>query len=207
MNSTRLTLRSQEQIKPESVLFTIGGFAILTGLALSLLKKPKFEITDPPPIFIKSGSFVIESDVDLNESSGASPYHYKRINFGQILGVRVFKYNEIYGVSQIPEEIDYEAGSSGLTVRIWLQRLVNNQWSNIASTPEIVARNTGNDFDLELRFAKKLDKRPKKHSLRKAKYEDKEDDIFRFGQIQVDSFTPITTGNGDEYTIGFYNDI
>ncbi|HEY8563446.1 MAG TPA: hypothetical protein VIL74_23910 [Pyrinomonadaceae bacterium] len=205
MDSEELVRRPQEQIQPESVLIPVvaGG---LTGLAVWLLIKiidrEKIKRADPPPIFIKSGSFVIESEDELDESTGGSPFHYRQNGFGQIKNVRVFKYNEILGISYVP--INHPVGTTGIVVQVWLDWLVSGQWVR-AANPEIIVSNTGNDFDLELKFAKKLDKRGKKHKFRQAKYEDKEDNIFRFGKIQVTGYTEIrTTNEGDEYNIGFH---
>ncbi len=65
---------------------------------------------------------------------------------------------------------------------------------------------------MKLKFEKKLeDKKVKKHLKRKAKYDDKESKIFRFGKVEIlkksnNSIKPYND-EGDDYIIGLYNSV
>jgi len=206
MNQTDLTKSLEERgiFKPDVLLIGIGAAAAI--VVAFLLRRAEDSLpTDPPPIIIKDGSFVIETDVPLSEHNG-NPNVYKRLGFGEIKGVRVFNTNEKTGLA---ESHDYD-DRNGVEVDIRLQKHTSAGWVNI--NPLVTIRtlnNAGSPKDFALTIGKKLNKKGKPKPPRKERRGDDDTDTFRFGQITVrendgggDTFVAT---DGDTFAIAFYN--
>jgi hypothetical protein len=206
MNQTDLAKSPEAQriFKPDVLLIGIGAATAI--LIAYLLRLAEDSIpTDPPPIIIKDGSFVIETDEPLSEING-NPNIYKRVGFGEIKGVRVFKTNEITGQAN---SYDYD-DRNGVEVDIRLQKHTSAGWMDI--NPLVTIRtisNAGNPKDFALTIGKKLNKKGKSKPPRKERRGDDDADTIRFGQIIVreddGGGDPFVTADGDNYTIAFYN--
>lgn len=202
----------RELIKPVSA--GLFGFVFL-----SLFNKPSSAETENnlpaeevpgelPPIIIKSGSFIIESDEPLTES-GSSIYNYKRSGFKLIQAVRVVKVNEHTGATETFPFVD----ASGIELDIRLQHYVSGIWQPLAqsSLAQIKNETVQGSTNFVLSISKNLDRKGKSKPQRKEKREDKGNDIFRFGSIVIrgkgTASPPIIppTADGDEYIIGLYN--
>jgi hypothetical protein len=198
----------QNLFNPLLILGAIVGIAVVVYRLLQQ-DEEDFLGNDFPPIIIKSGSFSIETDQDLQVPNGnSSPFIYKILNFGPIRGIRVFRINEING----DKDSDAFDDSVGFQIDIWLEYFENGAWTNITNQPQITIGDNNQDFELKLKFEKKLeDKKVKKHLKRKAKYDDKESKIFRFGKVEIlkksnNSIKPYND-EGDDYIIGLYNSV
>ncbi len=162
--------------------------------------------TDPPPIIIKSGSFIIESLEELKDSPGTdgSIVYTPKTNF-IFNRVRVFKYNDLTGRGYDPIVF------KDLDVKIWFQyQDAAGKWSDIKpdAKPDITVTPNSSSIQFEIKIDKKLKFKKSSHPKRKYKYEDDQDmnpKVFRFGKVQVKNGMPLSTENGDEYIIGFYN--
>jgi hypothetical protein len=205
--SARISRR--ELIKPVSA--GLFGFAFL-----NLFKEPvSAQNTDPeeefaapgdlPPIIIKSGSLVIESDEPLTKSGN----NYKRAGFNLIQSVRIIKINEYTGATQTFTFAD----PKGVEVDFRLQHFVSNNWQPIDQSPlvQIKNENAAGSADFVLISAKELEKRGKSKPRRKERRQDKGNDVFRFAGIVIrgrgTASPPVIppTVEGDEYVIGLYN--
>jgi hypothetical protein len=200
----------QNLFNPLLILGAIVGIAVVVYRLLQQ-DEEDFSGNEFPPIIIKSGSFAIETDNDNNGlqlTSNSNPFVYKKMNSAPITGVRVFRYNEING----DKDSDTFNDLVGFQVDIWLEYFENNGWTNITSQPQISIDVNNQDFVLKLRFTNRLkDKKEKKHPIRKAKYEDNEPKIFRFGKVEIlkksnNSIKPYND-EGDDYIIGLYNSV
>jgi hypothetical protein len=210
-DQTSLESTQQYLFNPLFILVAIGVGVVVVKKLLKLFEED-FMASDFPPIIIKSGSFTIETDDDddnkLQLTTNSSPFIYKKMNFGKITGIRVFRIHEING----QRDSDFFDGV-GLQVKIWLEFFINGIWTNITTEPQIIAGENNQAFELKLKFEKKLDdKKLKKHPRRTAKYDDKESKIFRFGRVEVLRGNTIIELYGDEYdhknsdyVIGFFN--
>ena len=208
--SVRVSRR--ELIKPVSA--GLFGFAFL-----NLINKPVFAETenslmveavpsDLPPIIIKSGSFIIESDMPLAES-GSGTYNYKRVGFKLIQAVRVIKFNEQNGITETYSFVDL----NGIELDIRLQHYVSDNWQPItqSSLAQIKTETVQGSTNFVLSIPKELDKKGKPKPKRREKREDKGNDVFRFGSIVIRGKGTVPppvipqTDDGDEYVIGLYN--
>ena len=209
--SVRISRR--ELIKPVSA--GLFGFAFL-----NLFNKPARAETensrmaefappsDLPPIIIKSGSFIIESDMPLTES-GSGTYNYKRSGFKLIQSVRIIKFNEHNGTTYTFPFAD----PGGIELDIRLQHYVSEIWQPIAQSPlaQIKNETVQGSTNFVLSISKELDKKGKPKPKRREKREDKGNDIFRFGSIVIRGKGTVPppvipqTDDGDEYVIGLYN--
>ncbi len=220
MNSAEQTRFELDKPSGQNKLFkSIVGlsFLVLTGAAV--VKTVKYLFRDEgelpgiiPPIIIKSGSFIIESDKPLEESggTGGNPHVYKRIGFKEIKGVRVFINDEKDGSAN---SRDYD-DPDWVDVDIWFQNYVNGVWQPVTlpTNPDVTIRSEGNlgaNKDFVLRTKKKLEKKVKSHPYRKEKGRDKDNGDFRFARVRViEKDGGGDTFNADEgchYMIAFYN--
>ncbi len=160
-----------------------------------------------PPIIIKSGSFIIESDLPLAETSG-NPYKYRRSGF-MIRRVLVIKVNEYTGAA---ETIPF-ADANGIELDIQLQHYVNDNWQPLAQSPlaQILNETVPGSTNFLLKIPKDLDDdRGKPKPPRKGRREDKGNDTFRFGSVIIrgKGTKPAPdvppTVDGDEYIINLY---
>jgi hypothetical protein len=205
----------RELIKPVSA--GLFGFAFL-----NLFKAPLSAQTSPgqeettesgelPPIIIKSGSFIIESDVELRETAG-TPRSYRRSNF-MIRRVNVIKVNERTGTA-IPYPF---TDNQGIELDIRLQHFVNNSWQPLAQSPlaqisnERVPGSSSTNF--LLRIPKDLDIKGNAKPGRKERRRTQESgNPFRFGSVVIrgTGTTPAPdiplTVNGDDYIITLFGE-
>ncbi len=206
--SDRISRR--ELIKPVSA--GLFGFAFL-----NLFKEPLSAQTtgneqqttlssDLPPIIIKSGSFIIESDAALSES-GSSIRSYRRSNF-KIGRVYVIKIHELTGASPpIPF-----SDSMGIELDIRLQHFVDNRWQPLDQSPlaEVRNENVSGSTNFLLKIPKNLDRKGKAKPPRKERRLDGSNEPFRFGSVVIRGLgtTPAptvpATVDGDDYIIGLY---
>jgi hypothetical protein len=225
MNSEELTRRPQEQIQPESVLIPVVVGAGLTGLAFWLLRKitrrKRIIIADPPPIFIKSGSFIIDSERGFKRDGNNS--HPKRpklnvyeANSGPVKSVIINQANQQIVNDSARPFGDFFSDPDGLTISIWLDRFdENNQtWQGVSGDPDIFIRSSD---PLRIELPADLTKNTNSNDHPNRKHKDKlvikdphnKDLIWRFGLIRIhdssgNELGEFTTENGDEYLISFW---
>jgi len=214
MNSTDSTKKPEEPkaFKPNILIMGVGAAA--TFATAYLLRKKSMLPPKPPPIIIKSGSFVIETDQDLKP---AAPHQsrYIRETFGKIRGIRVTTYSEIEKPSDVDdfeENIDWSP-SEGVQVNINLQYYQAGQNSGYESWiqgPQIKIFDIDNNFEL-ITPIKLSSNKGKKHKERRAKREDEENQILRFGSVEIvkkssgKRIKNYSEKDGREYIIAFYN--
>ncbi len=213
MNPIDLTKSSEGQRIFKRNVLIISIISATVGAVAYLLRKIRSIPHDPPPIIIKPGIFVIETDETVTESTDgtlnetvAGSNIYKRKGFGKIKGVRVFKTNEESGLA---ESYDYE-DKNGVEVDIRLQKLTLNGWKDI--DPLVTIRTVGNTVnpkDFVLKIGKKLKKKGFPNPARLERWEDDGTENLRFGQVVIrendgggDTFN---SQDGDHYLISFYN--
>ncbi|MFN2440948.1 MAG: hypothetical protein ABR503_17215, partial [Chitinophagaceae bacterium] len=196
MNSEEQTRFDLERLtKGNELSKSIAGISFFVLIGYAVVKTVQYllradeELPDLlPPIIIKSGSFIIESDEPLNESggTGGNPHVYKRIGFKEIKGVRVFRTNEVNGAANSDSYDD----AQGVDVDIWFQNYISGVWqpASLPINPDVTIRSEGNpgtDKDFVLRINKQLEKKGKPHPKRKEKRRDKDNDVFRFARVRV----------------------
>jgi len=207
MNSTELPEGTEEKFDSKSIAI-IGAAVVGLGVLITkwMTRKQELLYEELPPIIIKDGSFIIESDEDLIHPP-QSPNTYKRRGFGEIKGVRVFTINEKTGRA-ISDDYD---DNNGVEVDIRLQRHTPSGWQDI--NPLVTVRtvnNAGNPKDFVLTIGKKLGKKGRPKHERIDRRGDDDSENIRFGQIVVrendgggDTFD---ANEGDNYLIAFYKD-
>ncbi len=212
MNSTNYDEPSEKQLISAPVLI-IGGIAAALLLPRLFGRKRSLP-SKPPPIIVKSGSFVIESDIALQPQ----PAGYKRPHFGSIKGLRVIWYNEIIKNDVdddyfAEDEQDWGRGDD-VEVSIGLLYCTPHPSTGDCETwrpgPNAVIRSSGNELLLDT-TVKLSGSKGKKHRRRKAVREDDQPEIIRFGAIKIYNKTrgreiksyPQTSGR--EYLIGVYD--
>ncbi|MBA4182409.1 MAG: hypothetical protein H0X49_00125 [Acidobacteria bacterium] len=218
MKSTELIENSQEEIDGQSITLIIAAFS-LAGLALYLFYKKFNEkiiiIRDPPPIIIKTGSFVIETkEILINDENSNI---YKIEGFGEIKTVRVISIDEITGE---PTSDDFNAYR--VEIDVTLQKYINNDW--VDTTPLVTIRavdDANNSKDFVLEIAEKLEEKGvSTNPERKYRWENisnNNDERLRIGKVVVREYklangtvigknpTPYET-KGD-YQIWFYSNL
>jgi hypothetical protein len=167
----------------------------------------------PPPIVIKSGSFIIESDVKLKPESGGQP-RYRRENFEKIRGLRIYTYNEKKKKSvadDFEERKDWKP-SENVQVNIVLEYCERVEMGNCVSWtagPTIVAADNNSHFDITTPIRLSADKE-NNHPKRRAKREDEETRAFRFRRVEIIAGGEAIKSyeeDGQEYVIAFYNSL
>lgn len=231
MNSIESTknVNVEERIDSTSLFFIFGAAAALTGLVYYLLKREEKAIpTDPPPIVIKTGSFIIDS-VDGFRDAGDISGNPKRKkvnkykgNFGAIRSVLINIINEKSLDTSPPERPwgDFFNHSQGLNIEIWFQKLISENpdvWDSgdVTGFPDVVNRRTTH---LELELPDNLNKsNQNKHPKRKnkdrldlKKDSSGRDRYFRIGRIRISDFDgdvkcDIGSKNGDNYYISLWD--
>jgi hypothetical protein len=217
MDSRNLTGVSEEGIDVESLLFVGAAAVACVGLLLyfrTSTTEAEFELpTDPPPIIIKSGSFEIESNQKLDEStngSGGNPFVYSWDNFGEILGVRIYRINENNGN---PVAVPF-INPLGLEIDIILQFFDSDQerWFDISPPVTVKSEGSaGNPKNFKLRLNRDLDSKGKPKPPRKFKRRDKGSETIRIGKIVVrdknGNLLPpsFQVHDGDDFFITIYN--
>lgn len=177
----------------------LKAFVIVVGLIfLSSCSKSNnmenFNQSDPPPIIIKSGSFVVEAENQLNESGGTqgNPYVYKLNGFSlKSVNVCVLDY--------LKPDAKCTAFNNPV-VKIWL-----TQHLAPGNSPDVTVQQNGNDFDLTIYTDKKLKAKDSSHAKRKYRYEDDDDKkSINIDKIEVNGNT-FSAADGVEFVLGFYN--
>jgi hypothetical protein len=198
---------------------SIVGFSFLAVIGVAVVKTVQYLLRAEealpdtiPPIIIKSGSFITESDepFDVSGGTGGNPFIYKRFGFKEIKGVRVFINNEKYGSAKSHDYDDPE----WVDVDIWFQDYIAGVWqpTSLPINPDVIIRSevgTGVDKDFVMRIRKQLEKKGKPHPKRKEKRRDKDNDTFRFARVSVRENTgggeTFDYKEGDHFMIAFYN--
>ncbi len=236
MNQIDLNKNSEDQraFKPEALAIGIGAVAVIAIAYLlkdkksQLLRKKKTILpTKPPPIIIKSGSFIIDSVAGFIDNSGDITGNPKRKkinkykgNFGVIKSVLVNQKNERnLGDTTGPRPRGYPfADPEGVIIKLWFQKLINEdpeRWdlTDVTEEPDVV--NVLQSDPLKLELPGNLDNNSgNKHHKRKNK--DKLDfkgtDIyFRIGRIRISNHEDIEkydilSIDGDEYYISLWDE-
>jgi len=222
VNPTDLNNSPEEQkiLKPEVLIIGIGAIATLTIAYLlkrtGLLKRTRSFPYDPPPIIIKSGSFIIETNQVLSPDQPNKP-SYKR-GFNGIKGIRVVTYNE--QIKDTDDDYFYEEENNrwrrGDNVKVFIElqscQSENNGVCVSWNSPQVVEI-LNNINDLEIKVPIRLSKSKKnKKDKRKFKYEDEHNEFIRFTRVTI-----INTSQGNfviknypfreyqEFFIAFYN--
>lgn len=214
MNSKDLTESLIEKKTFKRNLLIAGIISAAFSAIVYLFKRLSGIPPKPPPIIIKSGIFVIETDGTLDETpdgisvgTTAVTKVYKRKCFGEIKGVRVIIINEASGQA---DSHDYE-DKRGVEVDIRLQKsTLPNVWQDVEPLVTIrTMNNAKNPKDFVLEIGKKLSKKGFPSLPRKQRWEDDGTENLRFGRIVVrendgggDEFV---YRDGDHYQIQFYN--
>jgi len=205
MNSTELPEGTEEKFDSKSIAI-INAALIGLGVLITkwMTRKQELLYEELPPIIIKDGSFIIESDEDLYHSA-QSPNTYKRRGFGEIKGVRVFTINEKTGRA-VSDDYD---DNNGVEVDIRLQRQILGVWQDIPGLVTVrTVNNAGNQKDFVLTIGKKLGKKVHPKHGRTDRYGDDDSENIRFGQIVVrenDGGGGTCNANeGDNFLIAFY---
>lgn len=228
MNRTDLTKRPEELkiSKPDLLAIGIGAAAFAAACAaIAYLFQEEDSIPhDPPPIIIKSGSFIIETNQALTPDQ-PNKRSYKRV-FNGIKGIRVVTYNERVK-ADTDDDYFYEGennrwrSNDNLKVSIELERCLsedNNGVCNSWSSPDVIEiLNNTNDLEIKVPTPLQLSKsRRNKKNKRSFKHEDEHNEIIRFTKVTI-----INTSQGNfeikkyplnssetksrEYVIAFYD--
>lgn len=215
MNSTELTIDSEEQklLKPEVLIIGFVGAAAAIAILSFLLKKTISIETDPPPIIIKDGSFIIDSVAgfrdagDITGNSKRKKVNRYKGDFGVITKVLVNHINErfVSNTSPIRPFGYYYSNPSGVIIQLWFQKLISEnpeRWdsNDVNGVPDVVSRvsiPTGLELptlelelpaDLTKSNQNKHHKRKNKDKLDSKKDPSGSDRYFRIGRIQVLNF-------------------
>ncbi len=136
MNSKQLTGNLQDEIKPKfAVVPVVAALAFGTSFIFYLRSKlkPKRMPTDPPPIIIKTGSFIIDSKKGFKKAGNVVvPGNPKRKklneykgNFGPIKSLLINRVNTQWSY--------YFEDPKGITINLWLQKFngTTNDWETV----------------------------------------------------------------------------
>ncbi len=212
MNQINLNKSSDEKSIFKRKVLIFGIFSVAVGVITYVLNRIRAIPYDPPPIIIKSGIFIIETDETVTESTDgtlnetvAGPNFYKRRGFGKIKGVRVLKID----AEQNTDPDNFE-DRNGVEVDIRLQKRTIHGWVDIDPLVTIRTEDNGaNPKDFVLKIGKKLKKRGFPDYPREHRWEDDGTENLRFGKVVVrendgggDTFD---SQEGDHYHISFYN--
>lgn len=209
MDSTQLNIDAEEvETNYKKMWLFAGAAAIMTGVAILTRKKSiTFDETDPPPIIIKSGSFIIESKNDLVPPTHHQP-QYRTQNFGRIKRIMVVGYNEgDKGDIFIDDFDEINDWSPADTIQINVN-LFSQSWGNLRQV-SFRDESSGNliiDTQIDLSARKR-----KNHKYRDTRREDDEGVIFSFQNVEIINLTRNRTiksyspKNNREYIIGVYN--
>lgn len=159
-----------------------------------------FEVpeTDPPPIIIKSGSFVFEADNELNltetkDPSASATYSYDLTDF-DFKSLWVCHFNYLVLVPQPCKSYTVATTATPLTLKFWFE--------NNTASPDATIKQMDKSFQLFVNKKMKCKKINTAH--REKRCEDDEPDSLNITQIQINAETPIMIGNGDIYTFSYY---
>jgi len=216
MNQINSNKSSDEHkiFKLKVLIFSIVSVAV--GAIAYVLNKIKKISYDPPPIIIKSGIFIFETDVFepdelITETSDetlservADPNLYKRKNFGKIKSVKVLKID----ADQNSESFDFE-DRNGVEVDISLQKRTNGR-DNIGQLVTIRTEdNEANSKDFVLTIGIKLNKKGFPDYPRNHRWEYDGIENLRFVKVVVrekdGGGKTFNSQVGDNYHISFYN--
>jgi hypothetical protein len=236
MNSTDLideTEKQSEFYRRLRIAATIGFITILTGAIVVWLAPNNTEVErDPPPIIIKSGSFIIDSvdgfkdQGDVTGSTKRKKVNQYKGDFGDIKEVLVNQVNERFASNISPKRpfSYYYLNSSGIIIQLWFQKIVSEnpeQWDldDVDGEPDVITRVSSENSKLELELPADLSKsNENKHHKRKNK--DKldfkkdasgTDRYFRIGRIKIlrksdgKLIKEFNSINGDEYYISLWS--
>ncbi len=171
----------------------IGGLvaAILVSILGGLIYwwRPR---ADPPPIIVKSGSFVLEAyaEVEIQNGTGQNPDTVEYPNF-QVSNVKIQRYNKDSATLYPLYDGAFE------TIKIWME-----ESAGMPTNPTFVFEQSGSN--LKLSSTEKLKKGPNKHRARPYKIKDKDQKDFRFGKIKIGGNPEVIATDGDEFFIQFY---
>jgi len=227
MNPTNLTKSSEEQREFEPDILNIG-IGVVAGFAIAYLLKKKRSIPlwkdktilpiKPPPIIIKSGSFIFETDEKLIPNTANMPNYTRNFGNDGIKGIRVTFYSEQIGgaYDRFFSEGEDWAGGESIEVIIEIQLCIPvdgicTSWNNIPSK-KIKILVEGNVFKIETEIPISASKRNKKN-YRQFKHEDEYNNEFsRFKRVIINNkstgekIEDYDRRDDREFIIGFYNE-
>jgi hypothetical protein len=226
-DSTKLP---QENSISRRELFTFGIGATVFMPDAFLWKNASLRLLNPPPIIIKSGSFIIDS-IDGFKDAGNVTGNAKRKKFNQYKGsfvlirsVFVNQINEITpgtATSKRPEGY-FHQDARGLIIQIWFQKLLSENlevWdpNDITGLADVENRPVSPltlelPDDLSKSNSNKHHKRKNKDRLDFKKDAGGKDRYFRIGRIQIIDpdkkvLSNITSIDGDEYLISLWDTV
>jgi hypothetical protein len=189
--------------------FIKDGIAALTAFAVRFYLQKKGRIArayqdetlglppDPPPVVIKTGSFIMETIDSINEAGG-NPNVYTDPDFGQLVGVRVIQ----NGANNDTEN------QNGIEVDVRLQKLEKDGWNDISPMVTIRSKENGSGKrDFVLKCVKRLIRKGTPPPGYREQWEDDGTEQIRIGQVIVRSGSNSKTfdANNGNIQVGFYN--
>jgi len=224
MEIAYLSLSFKRKFELRSVLLitttALVVFALLAGYLLYLANQELDLSTDPPPIIIKSGSFIIESEKILQPDS-ADQRNYKNLQFNAIKGIRVITYSENARIPIVDKKFfegkdsTWEKGDS-VQVNIYIQSCQQMDLSGLctswSSLRKVEVFNANSSLEINVPSELHLSKSKKnKKNKRQYKNEDENTEIIRFYLVEIINKTKnsridfFNAQEGQEFYIGFYN--
>lgn len=220
MDNTYLSVSSEDKIKIKVILLIVGVIAAFALLSGYLLYAGSEDLpTDPPPIIIKSGSFIMESE-NVFQPDAANQRSYKNPQFNAIKGIRVISYSE-NAQNQTIDKKFFEGKDSSwqkgdvVQVNVYIQTCLPNAsglcttWSGLK---KVEVYNAGSDLSVNVPDELHLSKaRKNKKNKRQHKNEDENVETIRFYMVEIINKTQniqiaaLFAQEGQEYYIGFYN--
>jgi hypothetical protein len=219
----KLEVQTRSELNKQRHFNILPFIGIFTGIALvvytikQLFSEEEEGPDKLPPIIIKSGSLVIETDVPLKPDSPGQPA-YRRESFGKIRGIRVVRYKEKKKKSEADDFYETSDWNSTKDVQVninlqYCQQEQNGDCVSWSAGPTINIFNSNNDFEVTTPIKLSASK-PKNHPKRKAKREDEGvAQAFRFGSVEIREriggslIKQYPVEDGWEYIIAFYNEL
>ncbi len=196
----------------------IGGviFAGLAALLAYFLRPdtPTKQIP-PPPIIVKSGSFVLETKQKFErEANSGATWTYEMSGF-KTSEIRISTYNEIHGTATYIK-CDRTAINTTCpiadetTMSIWFQEydMQAADWELIQpDSPTAIFTLGGENLTLSMadrNGSNRLNENNNKRPNRNYRYQpNAKNKVYRLGQIKVDNKI-ITAGSGDEFIVSMF---
>lgn len=205
MDQTQLTKNPEDQGILKSKLIFLGIGALVGFAVAYLIRLLRAIPPDPPPIVIKSGSFILETNRDFTEAPVSGENEYKTTKFNTIKAIRV---KRIKGSNQT--EVYESEVSDKLEISIKLEEkdFGGNNWTNLG-TVKCKLHDVGNQKEFKFKIKKKLNKTTFTPSPFTERWEDDGTKEIKFAEVKIDkkNSPPITLEyeEGDKFEIGFFD--
>lgn len=224
MENAYLSLSSKRGFKPGPILLIavviIATFVLMAGYLLVMASGELDLPSDPPPIIIKSGSFIMESE-KVFQPDTADQRNYKNLQFNSIKGIRIITYNENAQAKTYDKKYfegkdsTWENGDNvqvNIYVQICQQENPNGTCASWGGLKKVEVFSLNGNFEVNVPNELHISKSKKnKKNKRQFKNEDENPEIIRFYMMDIfnkTKNTPIdafSAQEGQEYYIGFYN--